>query len=103
MAYQLRFVQRFRPSDRATFLSLEAAFASLERRKPEFPKGRRMLPYSGRESGNTLIWECEFPSLQAAQEALALLSADPDHEALFQKQSPYMSDAYTEIYEVLDI
>lgn len=102
MACMLRFVQRFRPSEKAAFLALEARFAALEKRKPEFPKGRRMLPYAGREPGNTLVWECEFASVQAAQQALALLEADPDHAALFRKQSPYMDDVYTEIYELLD-
>jgi hypothetical protein len=102
MAFVLRFVQRFQPSEKDAFLKLEAKFAALERRKPAFPKGRRMLPYAGREPANTLIWECEFPSLAAAQNALALLAADPDHERLFRKQSPYMADCYTEIYEVLE-
>lgn len=102
MSCVLRFVQRFQPSEKRAFLALEAKFAALERRKPEFPKGRRLLPYAGREPGNTLIWECEFRSLSAAQQALKLLEEDRDHEKLFRKQSPYMADCYTEIYEVLE-
>ncbi|MFH1569415.1 MAG: hypothetical protein ABIL09_15575 [Gemmatimonadota bacterium] len=102
MACILRFVQRFRPADRAAFMELEARFAAMERRREGFPRGRRCVPYSGREPTNTLIWECEFPSLAAAQEGLARIEADPEHGDLFRQQVPYFQDAYTEIYEVLD-
>jgi hypothetical protein len=101
MAYVLRFVQRFRPADERAFMALEKQFAALERRKRGFPKGRRSRPYAGREPGHTLIWECEFPSLDEAQRALALLSSDPDHERLLQRQLPYFLDAWTEIHELL--
>lgn len=102
MAYVLRFVQRFRPADERAFMALEKQFAALERRKRGFPKGRRSRPYAGREPGHTLIWECEFPSLDGAQRALALLSSDPDHERLLKRQLPYFLDAWTEIHELLD-
>jgi hypothetical protein len=98
----LRFVQRFLPKDREVFMKIEAQFAKMERRRKGYPKGRRSTPYSGREEANTLIWECEFPTLKAAQDALALMAKDPGHEKLYKKQVPYMQEAYTEIYEVLD-
>jgi hypothetical protein len=103
MAYVLRFVQRFRPAGERAFLALEKQFAALERRKPGLPRGRRSRPYAGREPGHTLIWECEFPSLDAAQQALARLSSDKDHERLLRRQLPYFLDAWTEIHEVLDL
>ena len=68
MAYVLRFVQRFRPADERAFMALEAQFAALERRKRGFPRGRRSRPFAGREPGNTLVWECVFPTLAAANE-----------------------------------
>jgi hypothetical protein len=102
VAHVLRFVQRFRPADEQAFLALEARFAALERRKG-LPRGRRSRPYAGREPLHTLIWECEFPSLDAAQQALARMGADPDHEKLLKKQIPYFLDAWTEIYEVLEL
>lgn len=102
MAHVLRFVQRFRPADETAFLALEAQFAALERRKG-WPRGRRMRPYAGREPVHTLIWECEFESLAAAQAALARMGADPGHEKLLKKQVPFFLDAYTEIYEVLEL
>ncbi len=102
MAYILRFVQRYRPADRARFMALEAQFAALEKRRPDLPQGRRSQPFAGREQTCTLVWECEFPTLAAAQDALVRLDADPEHEALFQQQAPYMTEAYTEVYEVLE-
>lgn len=102
MAYKLRFVQRFQEGEREAFLRLERQFAALERENPAFPKGRRYLPYSGREPGNTLIWECEFPSLADAQAALDFLGGDPQHEALYAQQSVFFLEAYTEIYRTLD-
>jgi len=103
MAYILRFVQHYRPADRGVFLELEAKFAAMERRRNDFPKGRRFQPYAGREATCTLIWESEFPTLAEAQQALARIEGDAEHETLFRQQAPYMTDAYTEINQVLDL
>jgi hypothetical protein len=103
MPYILRFVQHYRPVDRAVFMELESQFAAMERRRDDFPKGRRFQPYAGREPTCTLIWESEFPTLAKAQEALARIEGDAEHEKLFRQQVPYMTDAYTEINEVLDL
>jgi hypothetical protein len=103
MPYVLRFVQRFRPADEAAFLTLERKFAALERRKRGFPRGRRLRPFAGREPSHTLIWECEFPSLEAARRGLARISGDPDHGRLLRRQIPYFLEAWTEIDEVLDL
>jgi len=102
MPYILRFVQRYNPTERQAFMELEARFAALEQRSPDFPKGRRSQPYAGREPSNTLIWECEVPSLAAAQAALARIAGNPEHESLFRQQVPFMQDLYTEINEVLE-
>jgi hypothetical protein len=93
MPYQLRFVQHFNLADERAFLAFEHQFAELERRHPQFPKGRRHQPFSGRE----------LPSLAAVNEALATLSASAEHDRLFQQAAPTMIDTYTEIYEVLDM
>lgn len=98
MAYKLRLVQRFEAASRQAFLELESKFAELERENADFPKGKRYLPLAGREPGNTLIWECEFESLEAANAALALFEQDDRHEELARRQLPYFKDAYTEIY-----
>jgi hypothetical protein len=103
MTFVLRFVQRFRPADEKAFLALEARFAALEQRRKGLPKGRRMRPYAGREPSNTLIWECAFPTLEGAREALDRLASDPEHERLLRRQIPFFLEAYTEIYEVLEL
>jgi hypothetical protein len=102
MPFVLKFVQRYRASEREAFMKLEAKFAAMERRRPEMPKATRMTPYAGREPSNTLIWECAFDTLDDAQKALALLASDPEHEGLFRQQVAFFEDAYTEIYEVLE-
>jgi hypothetical protein len=102
MPYVLRFVQRYRPQDREEFMRLEALFADLERRHPEFPQGRRSQPYAGREPGNTLIWDCRFETMPELNRALEILGSSPEHAALYRQQVPFMTDAWTEIYEVLD-
>jgi hypothetical protein len=103
MSYIVRFVQRYAPEQRAAFMQVEAKFAAMERRRNDFPRGRRSQPFAGREPSNTLIWECEFPSLSDAQAALDKISSDAEHESLFLEQVPYMRELYTEICEILDL
>ena len=102
MAYVLRFVQRFRAEDESAFMALEAQFAALERRKG-WPRGRRSRPFAGREPGNTLVWECELETLAAVNETIATLGGDPDHARLLRRQVPLFLEAWTEVYEVLDL
>jgi hypothetical protein len=102
MPYLLRFVQRYRPANEAAFLKLEAKFAALERRHRDFPKGRRSRPYAGREPAHTLVWECEFDTLAAAQKGLDRISSSREHARLLEKQVPFFLEAFTEIYEVLE-
>jgi hypothetical protein len=102
MSFVLRFVQRFRPADRDAFMELEAQFAAMEERRADWLKGTRRQPYSGREPANTLIWEAQFSTLAEVQEALARVASDAEHEALFRKQVPFMTDTFTEIDEVLE-
>jgi hypothetical protein len=103
MAFVLRFVQRYRPADEKRFLDLEAKFAALERRHRDFPKGRRLRPHAGREPAHTLIWECEFPSLEALQRGLHRITCSREHARLLEKQVPFFREAWTEIYEVLEL
>lgn len=102
MPYLLRFVQRFAAKDEAAFLALEASFADLERRR-RWPRGRRSRPLAGREPGHTLVWECEFETLAALHDAAAAMGRDPDHARLLARQLPFFREAWTEIYEVLEL
>jgi hypothetical protein len=84
-------------------MKLEAEFCAMERRRSDWPHGKRRTPYSGREPVNTLIWECECRTLDEVQQALSQMATDAEHEELFRQQAPYMLDAYTEIDELLDL
>lgn len=103
MAFVLRFVQEYRVSDRDTFMDLEARFAEMERRREDWPTGRRLQPYAGGLPTHTLIWEHEFASLAEAHDALALIDGDREHADLFRQQAPTIVSARTEIYETLEL
>ena len=102
MSYKLRFVQIFKQEKIKEYLAIEQQFARMEVQYPEFPKGKRYLPCTGREASNTLIWESDFETLEAAQSALAFLLNDSRHEELFQIQSEFILGTYTEIYKPFD-
>lgn len=103
MSFILRFTQQYQPSANRAFFELEAQFQKLERSVPQLPIGRRSQPLSGVMPTNTLVWECEFPSLADVQDALKKIAEDPTHTKLFEKQAVYIIEARTEIYEVLDL
>jgi hypothetical protein len=84
-------------------MRLEADFAALERLRGDLPKGSRSQPCSGARSSHTLVWESRFDSLADIERALAALSSDPEHAALFAQQAPYIVQATTEIDEVLEL
>lgn len=102
MPYKLRFVQRFELANTDEFIRIEKQFDEFEQKYPEFPKGRRYVPMTGKEPANTLIWESEFDTLEELYKAHAFLMADDRHEDLFKVQAQYMLDAYTEIYQPYD-
>ena len=102
MSYKLRFVQTFKQEDAKEYLDLEKQFAEFEQRYPEVPKGKRYIPCTGRDASNTLIWECDFSSLEEAHKAQAFFLSDSRHEELFQQQSKYIIGTYTEIYRPFD-
>jgi hypothetical protein len=102
VSYTLRFVQKFRPQDRAEFMKWESMFAAMEQRRDDLPKGRRSQPMAGPLPTNSLIWECDFTTLADAEQAILALSNDGEHEVLYRQQAAYMTEAYTEITEILD-
>ena len=103
MAAILRFVQRYELKDRQAFMDLEKKFVDMEQRRTGWPKGRRSQPYAGREPNNTIICEFEFATRAEAEDAIAMMAADPEHEALFRQQVVYMKDTYSEINELLEL
>ncbi len=102
MSYKLRFVQIFRQENAKEYLAIEKQFVELEDKYPEFPKGKRYIPCAGRDASNTLIWECDFPTLDEAHKAQAFFLTDSRHEDLFQIQSEFILGTYTELYRPFD-
>ena len=101
MSFKLRFVQRFRAENEEAFMELEKQFAELEANNPAFPEGKRYRPYIGREPTNTLIWECEFPTLEKVTEALQVIEGSSDHDDLLDKAKDiaFYEGGYVEIYK----
>lgn len=103
MSITVRVIQQFDFLHEREFMDLENKFADLEARRTDFPKGgRRMQPIAGPEWKNTLIWECEFPSLDAAQEFLDFCVTDEQHDELFQRQQPFFKGVKVEFYRNLE-
>lgn len=101
MAIILRLIQRYHPSSKQEFHALEKQFAALEHRGI-LPTGERLAPISGREPGNTIVWQCRFDSLSAAEKALKQIDSSPEHTELASKQHPLFQESWIEFYEVLD-
>ena len=102
MSYKLRFVQVFKQENAKEYLALEKQFAEFEKTYPGAPRGKRYLAYAGRDASNTLIWECDFPTLEEVYKAQSFFLTDTRHEELFQEQSIYIVKTYTEIYKPLE-
>lgn len=100
MAIVMRLVQRFQASKKHEFVELEKQFAELEARGI-LPKGERLLSLSG-QTGNTLIWQRQFPDLTAVKEFLQQIEGSPEHTELAKKQAPFFEGTWIELFEVLD-
>jgi len=102
MSVIMRIMQQFDTRHEAEFMALERQFAELERRRPDYPQGRRLQPIAGGEPCNTLIWEGEFPDLDSARAALDFFHGDAEHEALFAQQVEFFRQVKVEFYQHLD-
>ena len=103
MSVLMRIVQQYDIRREKQWMDLEKKFAALEKRRPDFPKGRRLQPISGPYACNTLIWECEFPSLDAARKALSFFAGDSAHEVLLEQSLPLFEQVRIEFYDVLEM
>lgn len=101
MAVVMRLVQQYQPAQKQQFHALEKQFAELEVRGL-LPRGERLVPISGREPGNTIVWQCRFESLRAAEAALKKIENSAEHTELAHKQHPLFQQSWVEFYEVLE-
>jgi hypothetical protein len=102
MGIVMRIIQQFDPAREKEFMALEQKFDELERKRPDFPKGKRMQPVSSAEPVNTLIWQCEFPDIETAFMTLNFFEGDEGHETLYRQQVEYMKSIKIEFYKTLD-
>jgi hypothetical protein len=102
MAYKMRLIQKYQVGKEDLFWDLEKKFAALEKRRKDFPKGRRFKPVSAMIPCNSLICEWEFDTLDEAKNCLSFFLGDKEHDVLYKKQSPLMEDVNVEFYETKD-
>ncbi|NMB73487.1 MAG: hypothetical protein GYA22_15215 [Bacteroidales bacterium] len=103
MGILLRILQQYDPASESSFMDLERMFQKLEIEQSNFPKGKRFQPLAGAENSNTLIWQAEFPDLEAAGKALNFFQQNPDHERLFRQQVLLIKNMRIELYKSLDL
>jgi hypothetical protein len=101
VAVMVRLIQQYHPGKKEEFHTLEKQFAELEQRGI-LPRGERLVPISGREPANTIIWQCRFDSLCAAASALRQIDSSAEHTELASKQHPMFRKSWIEFYDVLD-
>jgi hypothetical protein len=101
VAILLRLVQQFDASRKEQFMDLERQFSEVEK-QGHWPRGERFTPISARDPGNTLIWQCRFENLAAAEAALKAIEQSPEHTGLVNQQMQYFKDTWIEFYQVLD-
>jgi hypothetical protein len=97
----MRLIQQYDPAHKQEFHSLEKQFADLEVRGI-LPRGERLIPISGREPANTIVWQCRFDSLAAAEAAMKKIDTSDEHTDLAKKQHPMFQQSWVEFYEILD-
>jgi hypothetical protein len=102
MGIVMRIIQQFDPCHEHDFMLLEKKFDELEKKRPDYPKGKRMQPISSSEPVNSLIWQHEFPDIETAYKTLDFFNGDGEHETLFRQQVPFMKDVRIEFYKTLD-
>jgi mannosyltransferase OCH1-like enzyme len=102
MGIIMRIIQQFDPGHEHEFMTLEKKFDELEKKRADFPKGKRMQPISADEPINTLIWQYEFPDIETAYKALDFFNGDEEHEVLFRQQVIFMTKVRIEFYKSLD-
>jgi hypothetical protein len=101
VAIVVRLVQRYQHAKKQEFMALEKQFAELEHRGI-LPRGERLIPISSRDPGNTVIWQARFENLAAAEAALKLFEANPEHTALAEQQKHFFEGTWVEFYEVME-
>jgi hypothetical protein len=98
-----RWVQRVRQNRWASAWEREKAWDALEQRLGGFSPKRRYQVIAGAVDANAFVWEREWESFAALEEAYARLLADPDAQALAHSSPEvYESGGSREYYAIWD-
>lgn len=79
----------------------EKKFDVLESRLGGFPAKRRYRPLAGTESYNTFIWERDWESLAAAEEAYGRMGKDAETPKISESFSKLIEDGRSEWFSVV--
>ncbi len=104
LSWQLEFAFTLVLRREDLWQSLYVSFSNttLPRNKSSTRWRSNSLIFAGREAGNTIVWQCRFDSLGAAEIALKKIDASAEHTELAAKQHPLFQQSWVEFYEVLD-
>ena len=95
-----RRIQLLERGERDTYMAKEKQWQELEERLGGFPSKRHCVPLSN-ASGTTVIWEREWESLAAMEDAYTRMGSDPESKKLY---SPSMIlDDQMEMYFLFDL
>jgi hypothetical protein len=93
-----RMVQTVNRDDWQKYRNMEELFAEIEARVGGFPRKRYYVPFT--HNLDRIVWEREWPSFAAMEEAYEKSGDDPDHDAAMEMTS-CLIDQSREMYSVL--
>ncbi len=96
-----RRIQVLERGGQDAYKAKEKQWQALEERLGNFPSKRHCVPLSN-QSGTTLIWEREWDSLAAMEDAYTRLGSDPESKQLSSVPSMVLDDQM-EIYLLFDL
>ena len=103
MAITERRSMRIKPGKWDDIIALERQWNKLEATLDNQARKRTTRSLAGSVSLMNLIWERDWESVAAAEDAYAQLFAKPECKALIQKTEECVLDATNEFYTIVDV
>ena len=95
--YVLRVRQNFKTEYENEFFLIEDEFIALQKKRDDYPTGKRLVPVFGTDMSNQLIWEKECDTMEECFQVIETLHSHPEHLELVKKQAHCLGDYYIEI------